>query len=148
MTTLQTHDEWQAEITRLLDLAERRPANAPATLLRLAKAVERAMLAGINDWHLVQTLQRLSLAHARAGDHARAAKTLGDLAEHHHALATEHRRAGVAAAAASALHLAKAGDVVAARKLLRRAERLAQGLTPKDQLVRSARTFIAALKRS
>ncbi len=147
MSKLQTHDAWQAEITRLLDVAERRPATAPAALLRLAKAVERAMLAGINDWHLVQTLQRLSLAHARAGNHALAAKTLSDLAEHHHALATEHRRAGVAAAAASALHLAKAGDVVTARQVLRRAERLAHGLTPKDQLVRSARAFITALKR-
>ncbi len=147
MTTLQTHDEWQTEITRLLDLSERRPASAPATLLRLAKAVERAMLAGINDWHLVQTLQRLSLAQARAGDHALAAKTLGDLAEHHDALAAEHRRACVAAAAASAIHLAKAGDVPAARKVLRRAERQAQGLRPKDQRVRSARAFIAQLTR-
>ena len=147
MPTLRSHDDWQAELTRILDQAERRPARAAAALTALARATERAIPAGLNDWHLAQTWQHLSLAHARAGRHDLAATILGELAAHHDVLMTEHRRAYVAAAAASALHLVRTGALKEARAVLRRATRLGKGLTPQEQMLRVVKRHLAQIAR-
>ncbi len=144
MPALTTHADWHAEFVRLLDLSATRPAQAATGLVRLAKAVERAMPKGVNDWHLAQTWQHLSLAQARSGDHVRAAATLRELAAHHDVMVSEHRRAHVAATAAAAVHLAKAGDRAGSKALLRQAEALGKGLRPQDEILKMARHLLAA----
>lgn len=146
MPALSTHDDWHVAFVRLVNLSTQRPAQAATGFVRLAKAVERAMPAGVNDWHLAQTWQQLSLAQARAGDHQRAATTLRELAAHHSLLHSEHRRAQVAAMAAAAVHLAKAGDRAGARALLRQADALGRGLRPQEELLKLAKHLLAARK--
>lgn len=145
---IRTHHDWQLEFERLQDLSAREPARAVAGFVRLARAIEKAMPEGVNDWHLAQTFQQLSLAYGRAGDHAAAAATLHDLAAHHATLAVEHRRAQIAALSASAVHLHKAGSRAGALARLRQAERAAQGLRPQDEILRLATRLLRAPRRA
>ena len=138
--TPRTHRAWLASTKRVLKKV--RSADAIAAYQELAAGVERAMPAGINDWHLAQTWHLLSLEQARAGDHRAAAVTLRRLVDHHHAMLVEHRRACVAGAAAAAVQLWNAGDMPAARRLLRTAEQIGRGLKPQEYLLKHARGVV------
>ena len=142
---LRTHQEWLAR-TKGLRTGTTKPAAADtiAAYQRVAADVERAIHHGISEWHLEQTWQLLSLEQGRAGDHRSAAATLHHLADHHRALLMAHRRGCVASLAAAAMHLVTAGDVAAARKVLRSAEPLTRGLRPQEYLFKRAKKAVAS----
>lgn len=140
-----SHAQWNREMTRLLAIADRQPTRTLSALRKLTSVLEHELTTRVQDWHLAQTLQVMSLVQASSGDHGAAAATLQRVAERHEQELQYQRRAFVSACAAAALQFADNGDRSGARRILQKAAPLAVSLQPKDRLFQQARK-IAGLR--
>lgn len=142
-----THRQWHAKLRRSLALVERDPTRAlrsfDALVTRLCSAVEKT----VNQWHVEQTLETMSIVHSHLDDHRQSADTILRVAELHEQQLTYSKRAFVAACATAAIELASAGDRRGAVRALKRAERVAGDLRPPEKLFAGARKFVDGMPR-
>jgi hypothetical protein len=134
-----THREWYTKVKRLLELSDTRPKLASQGFHRLARSVEGDLKKGLHEWHLVQSLHLASMAETTAGDHRSAADTLIRVVDRQRDLLAGELRAYVSACAAAAIELAKAGDLNAARRMVRTATPWADVLGPREKLLQVAK---------
>jgi hypothetical protein len=134
-----THRQWHARVQRLLALSEHDPQRAAVGFHQLAQAVDGGLRTGIHDWHVMQSLHLASVAEAAAGNHVGSAETLERVVDQQHVLLVSEQRAYVSACAAAAIQFVKAGDLRAARRMIRAAEPSADMLRPREKLLQIAK---------
>jgi hypothetical protein len=141
------HAQWHSRLRRSLSLVERDPTRALKSLDALVAALLAAAENTVNQWHVEQTLEAISIVHSHLNDHRQSAQTMLRVAGLHEQQLTYSKRAFVAACAIAAIELASAGDRRGAVRVLKRAKRMADDLRPPEKLFAGAQKFVDAIPR-